>query len=144
MGLKPPASVRARWTFLSNHGNVLLVIARNPEATLREVAELVGLSERAVQRIVADLEAGQYLERVRTGRRNRYEVHRELPLRHPITAHRDLGSLIELMTDPLPRNAEPASLPAIPTATRGQSSVPAEVRQPSREPVLETGSRDES
>jgi DNA-binding IclR family transcriptional regulator len=104
MGLKAPDSGRASWTFLSNHANVLLVIAQNPDATLREVAELVGLTERAVQRLVADLEAGQYLERVRTGRRNRYTVHPELPLRHPITAHRDLGSLIELVTDPRARN----------------------------------------
>jgi DNA-binding IclR family transcriptional regulator len=107
MGLKTPDHSRARWTFLSNHGNVLLVIARHPDATLREVAELVGLSERAVQRIVADLEAGQYLERTRTGRRNRYQVHPELPLRHPITAHRDLGSLIELVTDPVASNGVP-------------------------------------
>ena len=144
MGLKAPDSGRPCWTFLSNHGHVLLAIARNPDATLREVAALVGITERAVQRIVADLVAGQYLERVRTGRRNRYEVRHELPLRHPIEADRDIGSLIELVTEPRPRNGEPASLSAIATATRDQSSVPAEARQPSRDPGLEMGSRDES
>jgi hypothetical protein len=104
MGLKAPDSSRPSWTFLSNHGHVLLAIARNPDATLREVAALVGITERTVQRIVADLEAGQYLERVRTGRRNRYEVHHELPLRHPIEADRDIGALIELVTDPSARS----------------------------------------
>jgi DNA-binding IclR family transcriptional regulator len=99
MGLNAPDSGRPSWTFLSNHANVLLVIARNPESTLREVAALVGITVRAVQRIVADLEAAEYLERVRAGRRNHYKVHPELPLRHPITAHRDIGSLIELVTD---------------------------------------------
>jgi hypothetical protein len=144
MGLKAPVRGRAQWTFLSNHANVLLVIARNPDATLREVAARVGITERAVQRLVADLEAGQYLERVRTGRRNRYKVHPELPLRHPITAHRDIGSLIELVTDPRARNGEPASLSAIATATRDQPSVAAEARQLAHDPVSETGPRDES
>src|ERR1700757_3850772 len=113
MGLKAPDSGRPSWTFLSNHGNVLLAIASNPDATLREVAALVGITERTVQRIVADLEAGQYLARVRAGRRNRYEVHPKLPLRHPIEAHREIGSLIELVTDPRGRNGESASHTAI-------------------------------
>ncbi|MDR3636084.1 MAG: helix-turn-helix domain-containing protein [Isosphaeraceae bacterium] len=120
MGLKAPDSGRASWTFLSNHGHVLLAIARDPDATLREVAALVGITERAVQRIIADLEAGQYVERVRAGRRNRYKVHPELPLRHPIAAHRDIGSLIELVTDSRARNNEPASASAIATATRSK------------------------
>jgi hypothetical protein len=122
MVLKALDSCRPSWTFLSNHGKVLLAIARNPDVTLREVAALVGITERAVQRIVADLEAGQYLKRVRTGRRNRYEVHPDLPLRHPISAHRDIGSLIKLVTDPRARNGEPASLSARATATRGTRS----------------------
>jgi hypothetical protein len=144
MGLKAPCRGRASWTFLSNHGNVLLAVARNPDATLREVAAVVGITERAVQRIVADLEAGQYLKRIRTGRRNRYEVYPELPLRHPITAHRDIGSLIELVTEPRVRNGEPASFTAIATATRDQSSVPAKARQSYRDPASDTGLRDES
>jgi hypothetical protein len=112
--------------------------------TLREVAALVGITERTVQRIVADLEAGQYLERVRTGRRNRYKVYHDLLLRHPIEADRDIGALIELVTDPRARNVEPACLSAIATATRDQSSVPAESWQPAPDPVLETGSGAES
>jgi DNA-binding IclR family transcriptional regulator len=85
------------WTFLSNHAHVLLLIARDPEIKIREVAERVGITERAVQRIVADLETGHYLERQRAGRRNRYKIHPELPLRHPVEAHRDVGALIDLV-----------------------------------------------
>lgn len=92
-------SARPAWTFLSNHAHVLLLIAKDPEIRLRDVAENVGITERAVQRIVADLEADRYLERERTGRRNRYQVHRDMPLRHPIEAHRRIGNLIELVVD---------------------------------------------
>ena len=88
---------RAEWTFLSNHGHVLLVIARDPEIRLREVADLVGITERAVQRIVADLVDGGYLSRERTGRRNRYRLHPNLPLRHPLESHRSIGDLVELV-----------------------------------------------
>jgi DNA-binding MarR family transcriptional regulator len=96
---RPQADDRAAWTFLSNHAHVLLLIAKEPEIRLRDVAIRVGITERAVQRIVADLEAGNYLERERIGRRNRYKVHRELPLRHPIEAHRRISSLIALVID---------------------------------------------
>jgi DNA-binding MarR family transcriptional regulator len=96
---QPPADDRAAWTFLSNHAHVLLLIAKEPEIRLRDVAGRVGITERAVQRIVADLEAGKYLERERIGRRNRYKVHRQLPLRHPIEAHRKISSLIALVID---------------------------------------------
>ena len=87
----------SEWTFLSNHAHVLLCIAREPEIRLRDVAVRVGITERAVQRIVADLEAGGYLSRVRTGRRNLYEVHADLPLRHPVEAHRQVAALLELV-----------------------------------------------
>lgn len=90
---------RSQWTFLSNHAHVLLLLARDPEIRLRDVAVTVGITERAVQRIVADLEAGRYIERERLGRRNRYRVHPELPLRHPIEAHRRIASLIALVVD---------------------------------------------
>ena len=94
-----PVEERPGWTFLSNHAHVLLLIAKEPEIRLRDVAHQVGITERAVQRIVADLETGNYLERERIGRRNRYKVHRELPLRHPIEAHRKISSLISLVVD---------------------------------------------
>jgi predicted DNA-binding transcriptional regulator YafY len=92
----PPAD-NVGWTFISNHGQVLLALARAPSATLREIAGRVGITERAVQRIVADLEAARYLERVRHGRRNRYELFPDQPLRHPMTRHQEVGALIEVI-----------------------------------------------
>jgi hypothetical protein len=90
----------AAWTFLTNHAHVLLLIAEDPAIRLRDVAEKVGITLRAVQRIVADLEAGAYLERRRFGRRNQYQVNRERPLRHPVEAHRSVGGLLALIHEP--------------------------------------------
>jgi len=87
----------SEWTFLSNHAHVFLCIAREPEVRLREVAAQVGITERAVQRIVADLEEGGYLTRAREGRRNRYQVHADHPLRHPVEAHREVKVLLDLI-----------------------------------------------
>ena len=84
------------WTFLSNHAHVLVCIAADPETRMRDVAARVGITERGVQRIVAELEAGGYLTVTRVGRRNRYEVNTDLPLRHPIESHRTVGHLIDL------------------------------------------------
>ncbi|MDP0500179.1 MAG: winged helix-turn-helix domain-containing protein [Verrucomicrobiota bacterium JB022] len=84
----------AQWTFFSNHAHVLIALARNPYQPLREVALAVGITERAVQRIVADLEDGGYLERSREGRRNRYTIHLKRPLRHPLEAHCELRELL--------------------------------------------------
>lgn len=84
------------WTFLSNHAHVLICIAADPETRMRDVAIRVGITERAVQRIVAELEAGGYLKITRQGRRNKYEVNTNLPLRHPVEGHRKLADLVEL------------------------------------------------
>jgi DNA-binding MarR family transcriptional regulator len=86
------------WTFLTNHSHVLICLAQEPDLRLRDVAGRVGITERAVQRIVADLEEAGALTRSRDGRRNRYEVHSSQPLRHPIEAHcrvRDLLQMVE-------------------------------------------------
>jgi hypothetical protein len=85
------------WTFLSNHAHVLICIAQEPEVRLREVAARVGITERAVQRIVTDLEEAGYISRKRIGRRNYYEVHANRPFRHPVAAHRDVGLLLSLI-----------------------------------------------
>jgi DNA-binding MarR family transcriptional regulator len=85
------------WTFLTNHAHVLLCIARHPEMRMRDVAYMVGITERAVQRIVADLEEAGYIVRIRQGRRNRYAVREHLPLRHPIERHERVSSLIALV-----------------------------------------------
>jgi Mn-dependent DtxR family transcriptional regulator len=85
------------WTFLTNHAHVLFCIARDPEVRLRDVAALVGITERAVQRIVTDLETAGYLVVSKEGRRNRYQVSFEKPLRHPIERHCTVKALIELV-----------------------------------------------
>lgn len=87
----------SRWTFLTNHAHVFLCLSRDPEIRLRDVAEKVGITERATQRIVADLEAGGYITSERVGRRNHYVVHPEAPLRHPIEEHRAVGNLMRLL-----------------------------------------------
>lgn len=88
-----------RWTFLTNHAHVLLCIARDPEVRLRDVAQAVGITERATQRIVADLVRDGYLTRKRVGRRNSYEVHAELPFRHPVEQSNQVGALLSLLTN---------------------------------------------
>jgi DNA-binding MarR family transcriptional regulator len=87
----------ANWTFLTNHAHVLLCIADDSEARIRDIAERVGITERAVQRIVAELEAEGYISRMREGRENRYEIHTELPLRHPIERHRGIRDLMKMV-----------------------------------------------
>jgi len=88
------------WTFLTNHAHVLLCLTRDPEARLRDVAQLVGITERAAQRIVADLEAGGYLTRSRDGRRNRYEIHPAVPLRHPLERDHTVGEILSVLREP--------------------------------------------
>lgn len=96
-----PATGQAHaWTFLSNHAHVLICLAATPDLVLREVAGRVGITERAVQRIVADLEHEGLVTRKRVGRCNRYRMHLDQPLRHPLEAHRSVRELIELVTDP--------------------------------------------
>jgi hypothetical protein len=87
------------WTFLTNHAHVLVALARDPETRLRDVALLVGITERSVQSIVADLEAAGYLRRVRVGRRNRYHVNAAGPLRHPAERDHAVGEILGLFTD---------------------------------------------
>src|SRR3712207_5766339 len=93
------------WTFLTNHAHVLLCIARDPGARLRDVADDVGITERAAQRIVGELVAAGYLEREREGRRNRYRVHRELPLRHPLEREHAIGEILAVLGSPKPRQS---------------------------------------
>lgn len=108
------------WTFLTNHAHVLLCIARDPEVRLREVAEQVGITERAAQRIVADLVAEGYVTRTKVGRRNHYHVYPERPIRHPVDYPTRLGTLLGLLVDPAWGFSEdgddnPVGQPAAPT-----------------------------
>ena len=86
-----------RWTFLTNHAHVLAVLHSDPQLVLRQVAIAVGITERAVQRIVQDLEEGGFLQREKVGRQNRYHVLTKQSLRHPIEAHRKIGDLLKLI-----------------------------------------------
>ncbi len=84
---------------MTNHSHVLLCIAEDPDVLLREVAVRVGITERATQRIVAELEAAGYLSHERVGRRNKYQVHTDLPLRHPLEDHLEIGALLRVLTE---------------------------------------------
>ena len=86
-----------RWTFLSNHAHVLICLALDPHIRLRDVAERIGITERAVLSIVGDLETEGLVKRRREGRRNTYELHLDQPLRHPIEDHRSVGELVRLI-----------------------------------------------
>ncbi len=83
-----------KWTFFTNHAHVLFCISQDQDIRLREVAERVGITERATQRIVLELEEAGYLRHERLGRRNRYELNLNAPLRHPIEAHVTVGDLV--------------------------------------------------
>ncbi|HMO96719.1 MAG TPA: winged helix-turn-helix domain-containing protein [Tepidiformaceae bacterium] len=85
------------WTFLTNHAHVLLCISADHSMRLRELAERVGITERAAQRIVRDLCESGYLTRTRVGRRNQYAVNSQLPLRHPVEAASHVGALLALL-----------------------------------------------
>lgn len=91
----------APWSYLTNHAHVLILLARNPNSTMREVAEAVSITERAVQRIVTELEEAGVLQRSRSGRRNVYAVNPNLPLRHPVESHCNVADLLALVNTPL-------------------------------------------
>ena len=93
-------AIETGWTYLTNHTHVLICLAQDSEMRLRDVAEKVGITERAVQRIVSELEESGAITRVRDGRRNHYDVHLEAQLRHPIEAHRTIRELIALAEKP--------------------------------------------
>lgn len=84
------------WTFLSNHGHVLLVIARDPDARLRDIAERVQITERAAQVIVADLERSGYVTKERVGRRNRYVLTPGGRFRHPVEQTHSVDELLAI------------------------------------------------
>lgn len=86
--------ITGRWTFLTNHAHVLIAISRNPEVRQRDIAASVGITIGAVQRIVQELEAGNYIESERVGRRNRYRLIDGKPLRHPLEAGHTVDDLI--------------------------------------------------
>lgn len=87
----------SNWTLFSNHGHVLVCLARDSEARLRDVAASVGITERAVQKIVRDLQDGGMVSVTKNGRRNSYRIHKKQTLRHDLEANCTLGNLIKLV-----------------------------------------------
>ncbi len=92
-----PRAAQPSWTFLSNHAHVLLALHRDPEARIRDVAAEVGITERAVLKILRELEEDGYLSHERVGRRNVYHLTANRPLRHPLEAHRSVADLLDLI-----------------------------------------------
>lgn len=84
------------WTFLSNHAHVLIALAKDPTLRVRDLAMVVGITERAVASILADLEEAGVLVRERSGRRNVYTIEEEAPLRHPVEGHRKVRDILQL------------------------------------------------
>lgn len=84
------------WTFLTNYARILILIADAPGTRLRDIADQVGITERAAQRIVAELEAAGYLSHVKEGRRNRYHLQPDAHLRHPLERDVEIGALLDL------------------------------------------------
>ena len=93
-----PETQRRTWTLLTGHGHVLVEIARNPEATMRQLGDAAGLTERATQAIVADLERAGYVTRTKVGRRNRYTVDFDQGFRHDAQQGYTVGSLLAMLT----------------------------------------------
>jgi predicted DNA-binding transcriptional regulator YafY len=86
-----------QWTFLTNHCHVLICIANDPTVRMRDLATEVGITERAVQRIVADLRDAGYLSLERHGRRNHYRMRSDMPMRHPVEGHCLVSQLLEAL-----------------------------------------------
>ncbi len=123
----------SKWTLFSNHGHVLVVLSRDPDARLRDVAQIVGITERAVQKIVRDLQDGGLVGVTKHGRRNRYRLRLNQPLRHTLEAHCTIGELLEMVnrhapgleTEEEPPEPAFASAPApAPPARTGAESAP--------------------
>ena len=120
-------TTRHAWSFLTNHLQVLLCIARDPNIRLRDIAALVGITERAAQNIVADLVDDGYVSRTRVGRRNEYEVNGDLSLRHPNATGVTVGGLLEVLES----SADDEPLEPVPIAHQsGNGTAPGDRRGP--------------
>jgi len=101
------ATCEAREMFLTNHALVLASLAGDPGLRMRDIADRVGVTERAVESIVRDLTVGGYLTKVRTGRRNRYRLHTDRPFQHPLVSHRSLSRLVQALVPDWDGHAAP-------------------------------------
>lgn len=89
-----------RWTVFSNHGHVLVAVARATDLRVRDIAKLVGITERATQSILSDLDRAGFIERIHVGRRNHYRVRRGAGLRHPLMEHATVGDVLDALPSP--------------------------------------------
>lgn len=87
----------SNWTFLTNHAHVLLCLTKSESLRMRDIALEVGITERAVQRIIAELTESGFIDRIKNGRRNIYKIHTEKHLKHPIESHKQISDLIKLI-----------------------------------------------
>lgn len=99
-GTTAPAKPKKAWTFLTNHGHVLVCISQNPDVRISEIADLVGIGERATHRIVQDLVEGGYVVRTHVGRRNTYSIDFSRSLRHPLEADHAIGDVFRVLAGP--------------------------------------------
>ncbi len=97
MALSYPEPELPSWTFLTNHAHVLIAIDRRPDIRQRDISHAVGITTGAVQKIIQELEQAGYIKRERVGRRNRYEVNTDRPLRHPLEENHTVGNLLETL-----------------------------------------------
>ena len=95
--MSAPDEPGGNWTLLTGHGHVLVEIARNPDARIRDISAVAGITERTVQAIVADLEAAGYITRTRTGRRTQYTVNSDSLFRHPAQDGHRVGPFLALL-----------------------------------------------
>lgn len=97
----PPVAVQdekfAGWTFLTNHTHVLVCLARDGAQTVRNLALQIGITERSVQRILAELEEGGVVTREKEGRQNTYDINEDFQLRHPLESHQTVGKLLKIL-----------------------------------------------
>lgn len=107
------------WTLLTGHGHVLVEIARDPEARIRDIAAAAGVTERTAQAIVADLEAAGYITRTRTGRRTRYAVNTDSVFRHPAQEGLSIGPFLRLLAAAGTSSSEPAGAAGSAPASSG-------------------------
>jgi hypothetical protein len=136
----------SKWTLFSNHGHVLVYLAQDPESRLRDVATDVGITERAVQKIVRDLQDCGMLSVTKHGRRNQYKIHNKQPLRHDLEAHCTLGGLIDFISKPMPGPdaveelvaSQPESVPIEQAVS--QAETPNPIEQTLAPPVTEESS----
>ncbi len=87
----------AEWTFLTNHARVLALMANRPKITARDLSSLIGITERSIRSIIADLESEGYIEKMKEGRRTSYKIHAKLPFRHPTQKDQSIEKLLKAL-----------------------------------------------